>query len=231
MSDGYAMTGKDIGLYLTVIRLYEQQQYMYDNRVHSVEHRIVSISQPWLRPIVRGKVKAPVEFGAKFDVSLDSEGYGRIEKISFEAYNESTCLIEAIERFRERTGYYPERVLADQIYRTRENRSYCKEHGIRLSGPKLGRPSATAKASKKQEYQDNTDRIEAERTFSLSKRCYGMSCITTKLEETRLTSIALSVFVTNLFRIQRRILCALFHLFRFWHDRSRCKSWKLQISA
>ena len=101
MSDGYAMTGKDIGLYLTIIRLYEQQQYMYDNRIHSVEHRIVSISQPWLRPIVRGKVKAPVEFGAKFDLSLDSEGYGRLEKISFEAYNESTCLIEAIERFKE----------------------------------------------------------------------------------------------------------------------------------
>ena len=231
MSDGYAMTDKEISLYLTIMTLYEQQKYMYDNKVHSVEHRIVSISQPWLRPIVRGKVKAPVEFGAKFDLSLDSEGYGRIEKISFEAYNESTCLIEAVERFKERTGYYPERVLADQIYRTRENRSYCKEHGIRLSGPKLGRPSATAKAFKKQEYQDNTDRIEVERTFSLSKRCYGMNCITTKLEETQLTSIALSVFVTNLFRIQRRILCALFHLFRFWHDRSRCKSWKLQISA
>ena len=55
MSDGYAMTGKDIDIYLTVIKLYEQQQYMYDNRVHSVEHRIVSISQPWLRPIVRGE--------------------------------------------------------------------------------------------------------------------------------------------------------------------------------
>ncbi|WP_379694875.1 transposase [Mediterraneibacter gnavus] len=93
------------------------------------------------------------------------------------------------------------------------------------------RPSATAKVDKKQEYQDNTDRIEVERTFSLSKRCYGMSCITTKLEETQLTSIALSVFVTNLFRIQRRILCALLHLFRFWHDRNRCKSWKLQIAA
>ena len=177
------------------------------------------------------KVKAPVEFGAKFDLSLDSEGYGRIEKISFEAYNESTCLIEAIERFRERTGYYLERVLADQIYRTRETRNYCKEHGIRLSGPKLGRPSATTKVDKKQEYQDNTNRIEVERTFSLSKRCYGMSCITTKLEETQLTSIALSVFVTNLFRIQRRILYALLHLFRFWHDWNRCKSWKLQIDT
>ena len=231
MSDGYAMTDKEISFYLTIITLYEQQKYMYDNKVHSVEHRIVSISQPWLRPIVRGRVKAPVEFGAKFDLSLDSEGYGRIEKISFEAYNESICLIEAVERFKERTGYYPERVLADQIYRTRENRSYCKEHGIRLSGLKLGRPGAAAKVDKKQEYQDNTDRIEVERTFSLSKRCYGMSCITTKLEETQLTSIALSVFVTNLFKIQRRILCALLHLFRLWCDWSRCKSWKLQTSA
>ena len=231
MGDGYAMAEKEIHLYLTIIKLYEQQKYMYDNKVHSVEHRIVSISQPWLRPIVRGKVKAPVEFGAKFDLSLDSEGYGRIEKISFEAYNESTCLIKAVERFKERTGYYPERVLADQIYRTRENRGYCKEHGIRLSGQKLGRPSAAAKVDTKQEYQDNTDRIKVERSFSLSKRCYGMNCITTKLEETQLASIALSVFVTNLFRIQRRILFALLHLFQFWCDWSRCKSWKLQMFA
>ena len=80
MSDGYAMTGKDIGLYLTVIRLYEQQQYMYDNRVHSVEHRIVSISQPWLRPIVRGKVKAPVEFGANLISVLTAKVMGVSKK-------------------------------------------------------------------------------------------------------------------------------------------------------
>lgn len=134
------MTNKEIPLYLTIIILYEQQKYMYDNRIHSVEHRIVSISQPWLRPVVRGKAKTLVEFGAKSDLSLDSEGYGRIERISFEPYNESTCLTEAIERFRKRTGYYPKRVLADQIYRIRENRKYCRDHGIRLSGPRLGRP-------------------------------------------------------------------------------------------
>lgn len=217
MSNGYAATEKEAGLYLTIIALYEQQKYMYDNKIHSVERRIVSITQPWLRPIVRGKVKAPVEFGAKFDLSLDSEGYGRIEKISFEAYNESTCLTEAVERFKERTGYYPNRVLADQIYRTRANRNYCKEHGIRLSGPKLGRPGVNVKVDKKQEYQDNTDRIEVERTFSLSKRCYGMSCITTKLEKTQLTSIVLSVFVTNLFKMQRRIFFAFLHLYRIWN--------------
>ena len=143
---------------------------------HSAENRIVSISQPWIRPIVRGKTKAPVEFGAKFDLSIDDSGLGRIEKISYDAYNESTVLVEAVERFRERTGHYPERLLADQIYRTRDNRNFCKLHGIRLSGPKLGRPSLTKQSAKekKQEYQDNTDRIEVERSFSLSKRCYGM---------------------------------------------------------
>lgn len=212
MSEGYAPNRKEIKLLLTIFRLYEQQRHMYKSRVHSVVDRIVSISQPWLRPIVRGKVKTPVEFGAKFDLSIDENGYARIEKISYDAYNESTVLVNAINRYKERTGRYPERVLADQIYRTRDNRWFCKLHGIRLSGPKLGRPSETAKTDKKIEYQDNTDRIEVERTFSLSKRCYGLGLIRTKLEETSLTSIALSVFVTNLFKIQTRILSALFLL-------------------
>ncbi len=142
--------------------------------------------------------------------------------------SQSTCLIDAVKRFRERTGYYPERVPADQIYRIRENRNFCKEHGIRLSGPKPGRSRINAKVDKKQEYQDNTDRIKVERTFSLSKRCYGMDRITTKLEETQLTSIALSVFVTNLFKIQKRILCALLYLFRIGRGHMK---WNLQISA
>lgn len=215
MSRGYAMTDKEISRYLTILMLYEQQKYIYDNKVHSIERRIVSITQPWIRPIVRGKDKAPVEFGAKFDLSLDSEGCGYIEKISFEAYNERASLIEAVERFKAHTGYYPERVLADQIYWTRENRNYCKDHGIRISGPKLGRPGVNTKTDKKQEYPDNSDRIEVERTFSLSKRCYGMSCIVTKLKETQLTSIALSVFVTNLFKIQKQIFYALLYLFQY----------------
>ena len=66
MEKGYAPTAKEIPMIRTIYKLYEQQQYMYKNKVHSVENRIVSLSQPWIRPIVRGKTKAPVEFGAKF---------------------------------------------------------------------------------------------------------------------------------------------------------------------
>jgi hypothetical protein len=127
-----------------------------------------------------------------------------LEKLSFDAYNESTCLQHSIERYKERTGHYPERVLVDQIYRTRGNRNYCKKRGICLSGPKLGRPAKDNEYDKKVKYQDNVDRIEVERVFSLSKRCYGLGLIKTKLKETTMTSIALSIFVTNLFKIQSR---------------------------
>ena len=69
-----------------------------------------------------------------------------------------------------------------------------------MSGPKLGRPSK-GKNSSKEEYQDNIDRIEVERFFSVGKRCNGAGLIMTKLEETTLSSIALSILVTNLFAV------------------------------
>ena len=123
----------------TIRKIYEQQKYMYDNHTHSVENRIVSVSQPFVRPIVRGKVGKPVEFGMKLDISV-TDGWTRLEYRSFDAYNEATKLQEMIENFHKREGHYPSRVLADKIYRNRENLSYCKARGIRLSGPALGRP-------------------------------------------------------------------------------------------
>lgn len=198
------------------MNLYEQQLYMYENRTHSVEKRIVNIHQPWLWPIVRGKTKTLVEFGAKLDLGMDEHGYSQIEHISFEAYNESGYLQEVIERYHGHTGHYPERVLVDQTYCTRENRKFCKGLGIRISGPKLGKPSKVeqVKSERKQERQDNKDRIEVEWEFSVEKHSYGLGLITTKLERTQFTSIALSVFTANLFKMQRKVLCALIRLWK-----------------
>jgi len=192
----------------TLQALYAQQQYMFANNTHSVENRIVSISQPYIRPIVRGKAKSPVEFGAKLDLSVDETGMCRIEKLSFDAYNESSVLKTAIENYRERMGHYPERVLVDQIYRNRENISYCSNLGIRLSGKKLGRPKkdADSKAEKKIAYQDNTDRIEVERKFSLAKRKFGLGLLLTKREDTTRASIVLSIIAMNIDRLAAMLL-------------------------
>lgn len=188
----------------TVRKLYEQQKYMYDNHCHSVPDRIVSLSQPWLRPIVRGKTKTPVEFGAKLDISV-CNGWTRLEVLSFDAYNEAGGLQAMLERYRERTGHYPARVLADKIYRNRDNLSFCKERGIRLSGPALGRPKKGTQADKKQNYIDECERVEVERRFSLAKRKCGLGLITARLEATACHCIAMSILALNLRKIQRTL--------------------------
>ena len=186
-------------------RLDEQQKYMYDHRIHSVPDRIVSVSQPFVRPIVRGKAGKPVEFGAKLDISV-VDGWTRLEYCSFDAYNEAGNLQEMAERFREREGHYPSRILADKIYRNRENLNYCKAHGIRLSGPPLGRPRKGETRDKVQDYRDECERVEVERRFSLAKRKCGMGLVTAKLPETAAHVIAMSVLVLNLRKIQCAVL-------------------------
>ena len=131
-------------------------------------------------------------------MSIDETGFARLERLSFNAYNEGDVLIGTIEGYRERTGHYPERVVVDQIYRNRKNRAFCKEHGIRISGPALGRPKQLSKDERIQSYNDNNDRIEVERGFSLAKRCYGMGLIRTRLDTTTRCSIALSILAMNI---------------------------------
>ena len=175
---------------------------MYKNKTHKVEDRIVSISQPYVRPIVRGKASRPTEFGAKLHLSIDEHGFGRIEYISFNAYNEGPMLIDAINAYQYRNGFYPERVLVDQIYRSRENLAFCKKHNIRISGPKLGKPvqdPAEKRKNRRTYLKDSTDRIEVERYFSTAKRRNGMGMIKRKREDTSLSTIAMSVLVTNIF--------------------------------
>lgn len=128
--------------------IYRQQELMYRTRTHKIEDRIVSLSMPFIRPIVRGKANANVEFGAKLAISTVN-GYSFMEHLSFDAYNEGGTFIKSIVNYYERFGVYPESVIADKIYRTRENKNFCKSHGIRFSGPQLGRPSKDQELLKK----------------------------------------------------------------------------------
>ena len=151
--------------------------------------------------------------GAKLDISLDN-GLARIEKLSFDPYNESEVLINAVENYYKRHGHYPERVLVDQIYRKRKNISYCKLCGIRISGPALGRPKKDPRADKKIEYRDAVDRIEVERAFSLAKRSFGLGLITTKLEKTTRSSIVLSIIAMNVDRLTKEAMRFLLSIFQ-----------------
>jgi len=207
-------------LLLVINELYRQQQWMYETRTHSIGDRLVSLYQPHVRPIVRGKAKSSVEFGAKVSISLVG-GFSFVEKIGWDAYNESCDLIEQIKQYHQRFGCYPESVHVDQIYRTRENRKFCKKHGIRLSGPPLGRPTedtALLKEQKKLQRQDELDRNGVEGKFGQGKRRFSLGRIMTKLAQTSEVSILISFMVMNLEKILTGIVS-------FWH----CIEWRLLV--
>ena len=189
---------------------------MYENRTHSISDRIVSLYQPHVRPIVRGKAKSNVEFGAKVSISL-VDGFSFVEKIGWDAYNESCDLIEQIKAYHHRFGFYPESMHVDQIYRTKENRRFCKKHGIRLSGPPLGRPTGDTellKEQKKLQRQDECDRNAVEGKFGQGKRRFSLALVMTKLAHTSEVSIMVSFMVMNLEKILAGILSFLLFV---WH--------------
>lgn len=202
----------------TIKVLYEQQLHMYTNKIHSVEDRIVSISQPHVRPIVRGKAGADVEFGNKVMTSVVN-GFSFIEKMSFDSFNEGSYLKEAVENYKTRFGFYPEAVLADTIFRNQINRGYLKSLGIRISGPSLGRPNKTRaieKAKKQIEYIDSGLRNRIESTYGVSKRKFGLELIKAKLKETAESSIVLQFLVMNLEQRLRLLLCQILNtIFNF----------------
>lgn len=197
----------------TIFKVYAQQKKMLVSKTHSVPDRIVSLSQPWIRPIVRGKSKAPTEFGVKISVSVVN-GYTFIDRMSFDAYNEGDAeeFVHVVEEFRRRFGHYPERILADKIYRSSHNRAFCKEHGIRMSGPKLGRPGKTHAEDLRQELKEIGERNEVEGKFGIGKRKLGLSRIMAKLKETTGSMIGMDIFILNMERFLRQevsFLCAI----------------------
>jgi len=204
--------------------LHGQQDEMLREKKRSVKNRIVSIAQPWVRPIVRGKARAKTEFGIKVSASV-VDGYIRFEEASFDPYNESTVLPKQIERYFERTGFYPESVHVDQIYSTRDNRKYCKERGIRISGRPLGRrlkDEVKRAISDKLYKTDLKDRIIVEGKFGEAKRTYSLDRVMAHLEETTLSVLHSVAAAMNLKRWLRslRSLFSLFQKVLFWQNTS-----------
>jgi len=190
----------------TIRKVAAQQEEMLKANSNSVEGRIVNLRQPHVRPIVRGKARTPVEFGQKLAFSV-VDGFTFIDRWDFDNFNEGTVLIEHAELYRERFGVFPKSILADTIYRNRENRQFCKVNGIRLSGPKLGRPKASeVEAEKEQAYRDSCDRNMVESRNGIAKRRFGLDLIMARLEHTAFTEAALNVLVMNCALVLRVLL-------------------------
>ncbi len=182
--------------YLLVIQtVYDQQKIMYDTKSHQCPDRIVSIHQPYVRPIVRGKLNSKVEFGSKIQVTL-MDGFSFLDEFSWDAFNEGKYLISTVEKYKERFGYYPETVLADKIYCNRENRKALKKLEIVLRAKPLGRPKAGEQNS-----VSPGERNPIEGKFGQAKVKYGLNRIMARLDLTSKSWVACIVMVLNLVKL------------------------------
>ena len=190
----------------TIREIAKQQREHYENPKEPIPNRIVSVRQPHVRPIVRGKARSEVEFGQKISLSI-VDGFTFIEDQSWNNFAEGNTLKASAEKFRERHGVYPKAILADMTYRNRENLKFCKEHGIRLSGPRLGRPKlAEIEADREQTYQDSCDRNIVEGRIGINKRRYGLDLIYARLENTGMFEAAMNVLCMNVAHVLRILL-------------------------
>lgn len=192
---------------------YAQQKYMYDTKTHSCPDRIVSIFQPHVRPIPRGKTKNQVEFGSKLGASLD-KGFVRINTFSWDAYHEGNDLIKQIEAYRELHGHYPELVQVDKIYATRENRRWLKERNIRITASPLGRRRAKQEETyyqKRKRKKEATERNHIEGKFGQGKNGYNLNKIRARLKNTSESWVACIFFIMNLIHYEKHtIFCSIF---------------------
>ncbi len=201
--------------YWVIQYVYAQQWEMYQNKSRRCDNRIVSISQPYVRPIIRGKQDKPVEFGAKLSVSLTGEGLARVDHLRWNAFHEGSDLKSQVEAYRTRYGVYPEAVLGDPIYGTRANRHYLKHKGIRFAGKPLGRPRKVTEANreelkrlKAQRRAEYLQRIPIEGKFGQGKNGYDLNYIRAKRPDTSYAWINTIFLVMNL-QILLRIFFAL----------------------
>jgi len=177
--------------------LWDQQWEMFITHTNTCKHRIVSLSQPHVRPIVRGKQGKMVEFGSKLGLSLFEE-YFTADTLSWDAYNEQSDLIIQAGNYKRLLGYYPELILADKIYWTNKNRKWCKENGIRLTATPKGRPVEKTAHQKRKEKKEFARRNHVEGKIGNAKQAYNLNQIKAKLKNTSESWIGATLFVMNI---------------------------------
>jgi hypothetical protein len=132
---------------------------------------------------------------------VKGEGFTFLDRLSFDPYNEGEDLKGQARAYRRRYGHYPKVICADQIYRTRANRAFCLRHGIRLCGPRLGRPKSDPELlaeEKRQILDDQRQRNAVEGMIGQGKRRFGLGLIREKLAITQGATIAMNELVMNL---------------------------------
>ena len=190
-----------------ITKVYRQQKNHFNSNDprESIPDRIVSISKPYVRPIVRGKEVKNVEFGAKCNNIL-VDGISFIEKLSFKAFSEGTRLEHCIKMHKRLFKVDAKKIGGDTGYAGTANRDLCRKLDIQTSFVKRGRPSAEKK--EKDFVRQELARVRAtamEGSFGTQKEHYAMRRIKARKKKTEILYIFFGIHTANLVHLAERL--------------------------
>lgn len=188
---------KQSSLMRTVIEVYQQQHDKVYGKTEQIKDRIVSLSKPYIRPIVRGKETKAVEFGAKVN-KLQVDGISFIQHFSYDAFNEGTQLQNTIHLHRQLFGNCTHHS-ADKIYATNANRRYCKQNKITTNFiPKGKEKAAHTQQNKTMRAILNKERgTRLEGSFGNEKNHYLLAKVNARNAATEKCWIFFGIFTAN----------------------------------
>lgn len=198
-----ALDKRDWKLLQVIHEVYRQQKQMYSEDKRSIEDRVVSLYQPHVRPMPRGKDRVQTEFGSKQLVML-KDGFAHVQKISWDNFYEGIHLRHCVEKYKDIYGCYPEKVSVDGIFGNKENRRYLKEKGISFVGKQLGRPPKMSSSEKRKLQKEMAGRNEIEGKFGQGKNSYGLQKIKARMKQTSESWILSIYFIMNLVKLSER---------------------------
>ena len=202
---GVAISKKIVDKFELAKKIYKQQKTMYDNKVKTIESRIVSFHKDYVRPMVRGKSGKNVEFGSKVSMAY-VDGYLFVDQYSTDSFNESKYLKQSVDNFKERFNKKPNYVAMDNIYGTRENRKYLNDEKIKTSVKALGRKRLNQSQDKdcrwRRSKQKERNRIEG--AFGHVKSKYLLGKVRAKLPETEYSWLRMALLSHNLVTASKR---------------------------
>ena len=204
-SDEGLLNEKQLDILETITRVYRQQSNHFksgDSR-ESIPNRIVSISKPYVRPIVRGKENKTVEFGAKSNNIL-IDGISFIEKVSFNAFNEGTRLRHCISLAQKLTGVPVKKVGGDQGYSGNDNRTFCKDNHIETSFTQKGKAGTNEVKNATKRELARVRATAMEGSFGTQKEHYGLRKIAARIKSTEIMLIFFGIHTANVVNLARR---------------------------
>ena len=191
-----------------ITKVYRQQRnhFRSGDARESIPDRIVSVSKPYVRPIVRGKEVKSVEFGSKCNNIL-VDGISFIEKLSFNAFNEGTRLPHCIKMHKRLFGVELKKIGGDASYAGNANRELCTSNGILTSFVQKGR---RAKEKREKEFvRQELARVRAtamEGSFGTQKEHYSLRRVKARKKETEILYIFFGIHTANAVLLAERLM-------------------------